>query len=166
MATKNDSARKRAARSPLAILDDNVTRISYRLSWLANFYSGPLYRRLEMERGLTRPEFVVLHCVVHCPQVTARDIGLMTGLPKNSISRGVSRLLQDERIVRATDATDSRVLPLALTAKGRALYDELIALFVEREKQMLRPLSRGERAQLDRLLRKLTARTDDWAKIY
>jgi len=155
-----------AAAPPLAILDGGVARIAYRVSWLANFYSGPIYRRLEMERGLTRPEFVVLHCASHCPQVTARDIGLMTGLPKNSISRAVQRLLRDGRITRGTDAADSRALPLAVAAKGRALYDEMIEPFVAREDAMLAPLSRAERAEFDRLLGKLTARSDDWAKIY
>lgn len=154
------------AAAPLAILDGGVARIAYRLSWLANFYSGPIYRRFEMERGLTRPEFVVLHCAVQCPGVTARDIGLMTGLPKNSISRAVQRLLREGRIARGTDAADARALPLAVTAKGRALYDELIKPFAAREDQMLAPLSRAERAEFDRLLGKLTARTDDWAKIY
>lgn len=160
------SSDRRPAAAPLAILDAGVARISYRLSWLANFYSGPIYRRLELEKGLTRPEFVVLHCASHCPQVTARDIGLMTGLPKNSISRAVQRLLRDGRISRNSDAAEARTLPLAVTAKGRALYDELIKGFVARETEMLAPLSRAERAEFDRLLGKLTARTDDWAKIY
>ncbi len=160
------STDRRTPAAPLAILEGSVARIAYRLSWLANFYSGPIYRRLEMERGLTRPEFVVLHCASHCPQVTARDIGLMTGLPKNSISRAVQRLLRDGRVSRGSDAADARALPLAVTAKGRALYDDLVKAFVARETEMLAPLSRAEHAEFDRLLGKLTARTDDWAKIY
>lgn len=163
MSRSTDRPRRAA---PLAILEGGVARIAYRLSWLANFYSGPIYRRIEMEKGLTRPEFVVLHCASHCPQVTARDIGLMTGLPKNSISRAVQRLLRDGRVSRGSDAADARALPLAVTAKGRALYDDLVKAFVARETEMLAPLSRAERAEFDRLLGKLTARTDDWAKIY
>lgn len=162
MARSTDRPRRAA---PLAILEGGVARIAYRLSWLANFYSGPIYRRIEMEKGLTRPEFVVLHCACHVPQVTARDIGLMTGLPKNSISRAVRRLLRDGRLTRGSDLADARALPLAVTAKGRALYEELIEPFAARENAMLAPLSRSERSELDRLLGKLTARTDDWAKI-
>ena len=166
--TGNAPRRRRPAApaAPLAILESGAARIAYRLSWLANFYSGPIYRRLEMEKGLTRPEFVVLHCATHLPQVTARDIGQATGLPKNSISRAVQRLLRDGRISRGADAADSRALPLAVTAKGRALYDEIIEQFVAREKEMLRPLSRADRGEFDRLLGKLTARADDWAKTY
>ena len=160
------AARARRPAVPLAILENGAASIAGKLSWLANFFSGPIYRRMEMEKGLTRPEFVVLHCTTHVPLVTARDIAQMTGLPKNSISRAVQRLLRDGRISRGSASADAGALPLAVTAKGRALYNELIKAFVARESEMLVPLSRAERAELDRLLDKLTARTDGWAKIY
>jgi DNA-binding MarR family transcriptional regulator len=152
--------------NPLAILDSGTARIAARLSWLANFFSGPLYRQLELTRGLTRPEFSVLHCLAHCPNVTAQDICVMTGQAKNTLSRAIRRLLQDGQIVRTEDASDSRALLLTLTDSGLALHTELIAAFVRREREMLHPLTAGERAELDRLLGKLVVRTDDWAQRY
>lgn len=152
--------------NPLTVLDGKHVRIAARLSWLANFFSGPLYRQLELTRGLTRPEFSVLHCLAQCPNVTAQDICLMTGQAKNTMSRAIRRLLQDGRIARTEDANDARALVLTLTDRGAALYGQLIGLFIEREREMLRPLTAGERADLDRLLGKLVARTDDWAHRY
>lgn len=152
--------------NPLTLLDSKHVRIAARLSWLANFFSGPLYRQLELTRGLTRPEFSVLHCLAQCPNVTAQDICLMTGQAKNTLSRAIRRLLQDGRIARTEDASDARALLLRLTDSGAALYGQLIGLFVRREREMLRPLTAGERADLDRLLGKLVARTDDWAQRY
>jgi DNA-binding MarR family transcriptional regulator len=151
---------------PLAILDGKTARIAARLSWLANFFSGPLYRRLELTVGLTRPEFSVLHCLAQCPNVTAQDICLMTGQAKNTLSRAIGRLLQDGRIVRTQDASDSRALLLTLTNSGLALHAKVIKDFVRREREMLRPLAPGERAELDRLLGKLVTRADAWAQRY
>lgn len=151
---------------PLAILESDRLRIAARLSWLANFFSGPLYRQLELTRGLTRPEFSVLHCLAQCPNVTAQDISVMTGQAKNTLSRAIRRLLRDGRIVRTPDASDSRALLLMLTDRGRALHVELIADFASRERAMLLPLTSAERVQLDRLLGKLVMRTDDWAQRY
>lgn len=151
---------------PLAILDGKTARIAARLSWLANFFSGPLYRQLELTVGLSRPEFSVLHCLAQCPNVTAQDICLMTGQAKNTLSRAIRRLLQDGRIVRTEDASDSRALLLTLTDSGLALHAELIKYFVQRQREMLRPLTARERTELDRLLGKLVMREDDWAQRY
>lgn len=152
--------------NPMALLDSKQVRIAARLSWLANFFSGPLYRELELTRGLTRPEFTVLHCLAQCPNVTAQDICVMTGQSKNNLSRAIRRLLRDGRIARTEDSGDARARLLMLTDRGTALYGELIGLFVRREQEMLRPLSVGERADLDRLLGKLVTRSDDWAQRY
>jgi len=151
---------------PMAILDSDAARIAARLSWLANFFSGPLYRQLELTVGLSRPEFSVLHCLAQCPNVTAQDICLMTGQAKNTLSRAIRRLLQDGRIVRTEDASDSRALLLTLTDSGLALHAELIKYFVQRQREMLRPLTARERTELDRLLGKLVMREDDWAQRY
>ena len=70
------------------------------------------------------------------------------------------------RVTRARDASDGRRAPLALTARGRGLYDKVIPLFRRREQQMLAVLSESERGQLERLLSKLVLRDDNWAQIY
>lgn len=150
----------------LGILDRNRIRLAYRISWLANFYSGPIYRRLEMERGLTRPEVIVMVCLAHAPGIAAADICAATGRPKNSISRAVARLLRDGRIARRADPEDGRATILALTAEGHALYEALLPEFQAREASMLAPLNAAERAELDRLLGKLVHRDDDWAAVF
>lgn len=150
----------------LGILDRTGIRLAYRLSWLANFYSGPIYRRLEMQLGLTRPEFIVVFCLAHAPGISAADICAATGRPKNSISRAVARLLRDRRIARRADPEDGRATILDLTVAGRSLYDSLLPEFRRREASMLAPLSEAERAELDRLLGKLVHRDDGWAEVF
>jgi DNA-binding MarR family transcriptional regulator len=162
MARQDDNRRAAA----LGILDRNEIRLAYRLSWLANFYSGPIYRRLERKPGLTRPEFIVMFCLAHAPGISAADICAATGRPKNSISRAVNRLIGDGRIRRRADPEDGRAVILDLTEAGRALYAKLIPEFRTREARMLAPLTAAERSELDRLLGKLVHRDDDWAELF
>lgn len=152
--------------NPLILLNGKHVRIAARLSWLANFFSGPLYREIELNYGLTRPEFTVLHCLAQCPNMAAQDISLMTGQAKNTLSRAIRRLLQRGHIDRTDDALDARALLLTLTDSGADLYGQLIGSFVRREREMLCPLTDGERADLDNLLGKLVVRSDDWARRY
>ncbi|MCX7374955.1 MAG: MarR family transcriptional regulator [Alphaproteobacteria bacterium] len=148
------------------ILDDTAFRLGYRLSWLANFYSGPIYRRLQMLHGLTRHEFLVLFCLAHVPGIAAAEICAATGRPKNSISRAVGRLLRDRRIVRHADPSDGRAIILDLTPQGRSFHDAMMQELSAREAKMLAPLTTAEREQLDRLLGKLVHRDDDWADTF
>lgn len=165
MATRRarDAAEAAAA---LGILDAPTITPGYRLSWLANFFSGPIYRDLEAEPGITRPEFIVIFCLAHAPGVSAAAICRATGRPKNSVSRAIARLLAAGRVRRRADAADRRAGLLELTDEGRALYDALIPRFRERERAMLAPLSAEEQAEFDRLLGKLVHRDDDWATVF
>jgi DNA-binding MarR family transcriptional regulator len=160
---RQDGQRSAAARD---ILDRTEIRLAYRISWLANFYSGPIYRRLERRPGLTRPEVIVLFCLAHAPGMSAAEICAATGRPKNSISRAVNRLLGDGRIRRHAHPDDGRAVILDLTEAGRALYDRLLPDFRAREAAMLAPLTTAERADLDRLLGKLVHREDRWAQVF
>lgn len=148
------------------ILDNRLIRLGYRISYLANFYTGPLYRRLEAEHGLTRPEFITMFCLAHCPGLTAQDISRMTGRPKNSLSRAVNRLLARGLLTRRPSPADPRHALLELAPDGRALFDALMPLFREREAAMLAPLDAADLAQLEALLEKLVHRTDGWAAPY
>ncbi|WP_376093699.1 MarR family winged helix-turn-helix transcriptional regulator [Roseomonas sp. CCTCC AB2023176] len=148
------------------ILDAPTITPGYRFSWLANFFSGPIYCGLESDPGLSRPELVVLFCLAHASGIPAAAICRATGRPKNSISRAIARLLAAGRIRRRTDAADRRAGLLGLTDEGRALDEALIPRFRARQAAMLAPLSAGERAALDRLLGKLVRRDDDWAAVF
>lgn len=147
-------------------LEVNDVLAAYRLSWLANFMSGPLYAELETSIGLSRPEFIVLLNCHHRPGNTAQEICLATGRPKNSISRAVIALQRAERLIQRRDATDGRLRRLHLTPKGETLYLAIIPKFVARERQMLAPLAPDERRHFERLLEKLVRRDDDWAQVF
>jgi DNA-binding MarR family transcriptional regulator len=137
---------------------------AYRIAWLANTLTGPLYRGWEAREELSRPEFVVMLWLAEMPGLTAQQIAGPSSLPKNSISRAVGRLIRSGRITRRPHPQDSRAAILELTEAGDALLARLLPELRAREAAMLAPLSARERATLLALLGKLTRRADGWGR--
>lgn len=148
----------------LVMLNDSRLNHAWRVNFLANFFTGPVYRRMDAQFGVSRPEFVILYCLRHSPGLVARDICLVTGLPKNSISRAVSDLIARRLIERGEDAADKRAKPLALTPDGSALLERLLPIMDERQSQMRRALTVEERREFDRLLLKMVYAMPDWVE--
>lgn len=145
------------------ILRGNEIAFGYRIGYLFNHFAGPVYKWSAAELGLHRPEFATLFCAAHLDDATASDVVTLTGIPKNSVSRAVAKLIGLGMLKSEADAQDARRAFLQLTAKGRKLYDAFLPRFRERQERMLSVLSGAERAELNRLLNKLVERDDDWA---
>lgn len=90
----------------------------------------------------------------------------LTGIPKNSVSRAVAKLMADGLLVRKEHEADRRKGVLAVTAKGRKVFDSILPKFVARQERMLAVLTPVEQREFDRLLNKLVERSDDWAAEY
>ncbi len=145
-----------------SILTRSEITVGYRLSYLANFFVGPLYSEISRRTGLARSEFVVLFCLRHLGILMAQDICEITGRPKNSISQAVTKLVRQGLIEKQVDQADGRRAPLKITPAGEALYTEIIPMFQQREQAMLSVLTERERGQFERLLGKLVLRADHW----
>ncbi len=146
----------------LVMLNNSSLRHAWRVNFLANFFTGPIYRQIDELHGISRPEFVILYCLQNMSGLVARDICLVTGLPKNSISRAVSDLLQRGLIERRTDTQDKRAKRLSLTAAGHAMIGRIEPMFKERETNMRRALSQDESRDFDRLISKIIQAMPDW----
>lgn len=148
------------------ILDGNPIFDAYLLNYLANFYVGPLLKIVESRQGLTRPEWIVIFCLMQHPGLNAQQISDVTGRAKSSISHAV-KLLHNKRLLRRMpDTFDGRRQLLELTAAGRKAYEDLIGFFMEREEAMLACLTGAERRSLRKLMLKLTDGMEAWAKSY
>ncbi|WP_349370406.1 MarR family transcriptional regulator [Salinarimonas sp.] len=148
----------------LTMLTETDLSPAWRISFLANFFTGPIYARIQERYGLSRPGFVILFSLSQQDGLVARDICLVTGLPKNSISRAVTELEIEELIVRDTDAADRRAKPLNLTTRGRALLDEVVPLFEARQQAMLAALDEAEAAEFNRLMNKVVFAMPSWVQ--
>lgn len=146
------------------MLTDTSLSPAWRISFLANFFTGPIYAQIQERFGLSRPGFVILFSLSHKDGLVARDICLVTGLPKNSISRAVTELESAGLIGRDTNAADRRAKPLNLTPQGRALLDEVVPLFRARQQAMFAVLNQREAAELDRLMTKVVFAMPDWVQ--
>lgn len=148
----------------LTMLNDTELSPIWRISFVANFFTGPLYAEVLERFDVSRAGFVILFSLSHEDGLVARDICRVTGLPKNSISRAVTELEANGLIARDTDRSDKRAKPLHLKDEGRALLAEIVPLFSKRQAAMLAPLTAEEVTELDRLMGKITCAMPDWVE--
>lgn len=149
-----------------AVLKGNPLPVAYRLSYVANFYVGPLVKNMEQAFGLSRPEWIILFCLHQRPDLNAQQISNVSGRPKTSISAAVRQLQNKKLIMRSTDVRDGRRLVLHLTDAGRKIYREILASFMAREAEMMACLNRDERRTFLDLLNKIIENSASWAKPY
>ena len=133
----------------------NPCGFAARFNYLGLRYNIPLYGWVEKRFGLSRIEFVIVYSLALQNGVTASEIAVSTGFPKNTLSRAVNRLVKIGLIARNVEPEDRRVQVLGLTTAGRAVYDEALPRFVALENEMLAPLSLIERETLSNLMAKV-----------
>ena len=137
------------------MLRDQGQNFGFRMQVWANFFSGPLFADIEKRFGILRDEFTVLGHLFDYGPMLASTIAVLTGRPKNSISRSVSSLVAAGRISRRQNPADRREAFLTLEPPGRALYEQVWPACVARDRQMFQALDESELAALDKLLWKL-----------
>lgn len=160
----DDRASALQALDPLTVtkLWDNPCWLSFRLNFVAYRFNDPVYRWIETRYGLVRPEFVALYAVGLKEGVAAKNIVASSGLPKNTLSRAIQKLLQRRLLRRETDAGDLRSFVLHLTSAGRTIFDETMPLMVRQQDTMLAGLSQAEQRQLCELMDKLVIASPAW----
>jgi DNA-binding MarR family transcriptional regulator len=149
-----------------AILKNNPIPAAYRISYVANFYVGPLVAWMEKSFKLTRPEWIVLFCLTQQARLNAQQISVVTGRPKTSIAGAIKQLQKKKLITRKADIADRRRRVLHMTDAGRNLYRAILGRFVAREADMLAGLNPGEQQLLLRLFDKIIKGDRTWAKAY
>ncbi len=128
----------------------------YRLSVVTNRVSSAIAQQYSDRFGLTIPEWRVMAVLGQTPGLSAREVALRTAMDKVQVSRAVASLLAAKRLTRTAHANDGRVTHLALSLKGREIYDKVVPLALALERQFLSVLSPQERKALDTLLAKLS----------
>ena len=131
--------------------------LPYRLSVLMNRVSTAIAAAYARRFRLTVAEWRVIAVIGRFGAMPASAVCGRTAMDKVRVSRAVARLIRSGRLVRRSDADDRRRALLALTAAGRAVYDEIGPHALAVEARLLEPLSVADRADLERLLGKLEA---------
>lgn len=134
--------------------------LPYRLSVLTNRISDAIARQYSERFDLTAAEWRVMAALGNTPGLSSSEVAARTAMDKVQVSRAVARLIEAGRVQRATDAKDSRVGRLSLSAAGRAVYRKIVPYALQIEARLMAPLNAAERDQLDHLLRKLDHQID------
>jgi DNA-binding MarR family transcriptional regulator len=135
--------------------------LPYRLSLLSNTVSGVIASTYEDKFGISMPEWRIMMMLAEYPGIAAEEICRRTRIEKSVVSRALARLLKRRLVTRETSAQDRRRQVLHLTETGLAVYDEVMPVAREYERQLLRGLNAADRAALDRLLDALQERADE-----
>lgn len=131
--------------------------VPYRLSVLTNRVSSAIARTYSERFDLTIPEWRVMAVLGGAARLSAGEVAQRTAMDKVQVSRAIARLVEGKRVQRVVDSEDGRVARLSLTAKGRAIYDEIVPLALGLEDILLEALSPAERTKLDEIMIKLNA---------
>ena len=129
--------------------------LPYRLSVVTNTISTSLARRYAERFGITIPQGRVVAVLGGDPGLTAGEGAARTRMDKGGVSRAVSKLLADRRLVRRVDSADRRRATLRLSARGRRIYRQIVPLARAYEDDLLAALDPAERGALDQLIRHL-----------
>lgn len=138
--------------------------LPYRLVMLADQVSQSLARLYGRRHGITNPEWRTLAALGQFGTMTATGVGRHSRMHKTKVSRAVAELERKGLIARTPSADDLRVADLALTPKGRELYDELVPLALAFAERLAEGLDAKERAALEQALTTLMARAEAIAR--
>lgn len=87
--------------------------------------------------------------------LTPTELSNLSAITGASITNRVSRLIEKGLVERRGSETDRRSARIRLTRQGRELVDTLLPQHVQHEASVLEALTPEERAELERLARKL-----------
>ena len=130
----------------------------YRLSVLANTVSTTVARAYDKRFKVSIPEWRVIAILGRFPGLSAVEVAERTMLDKVAVSRAVTKLIKKGRVDRQFADADKRRSILNLTEEGHRLHDEIAALALDFERDLVEDLSSDELGQLNNLMERLLAR--------
>ena len=126
--------------------------IPYRLSILTNIISSSLSETYKEKFQLSITEWRILAVLGEYPGVSADEVSTKTQMEKSSLSRAIAKLIRRKLIQREFSQIDQRRSILTLTESGLSIYNKVVPLAVEFERQLLKCFSGSEYEQFSKLL--------------
>jgi DNA-binding MarR family transcriptional regulator len=153
MTGRSAHAKKTAPRRT-NVLDLDRYTVAY-LVWIANKLSSGASRSYLKVFGVGVETWRCLVLLAIHDSIAAQQISQVMGMDKASVSRCFKVMQAKGLIMMGLDARDGRVRIATLTAKGRALHDQILEMALARERTLLSVLSDAERETLLRLLKRV-----------
>jgi len=132
--------------------------LPYRLAVLSSTVSTTVARAYDKRFGVSIPEWRVIAVLGRFPGLSAVEVAERTLMDKVAVSRAVTKLIKNGRIDREFDDTDKRRSILNLSEDGKKLHDEIAALALQFERDLLLGFSEEELESLNNIMERLLAR--------
>jgi DNA-binding MarR family transcriptional regulator len=133
--------------------------LPYQLNVVASLVSQALSRVYARRYRIGVPEWRVLVTLGQYEVMTGKEIGAHTHMHKTKVSRAVALLEKRKLLLRRSNRADMRESFLALTAPGRAMYEELAPHALDFARRLTDILTPADREAFNRAVRQLTDRS-------
>src|SRR5260370_36307784 len=105
-----------------AVVTNGPISDAWRVTLWSNYYTEPCFSAMSRDFDVGRDEFNVLSCLSSYGPMAAKTICEVTGRPKNSVSRAVTRLSERKMIRRKINPLDRGEICVTLKESRRELY--------------------------------------------
>jgi DNA-binding MarR family transcriptional regulator len=133
------------------------TFLPYRLNVAATLVSQGLARIYSQRHDIGIPEWRVIATLGEFGSMTAKAIGAHSHMHKTKVSRAVAVLQARGWVLRKVNASDQRESFLALSARGRAVYDDLVPIALDYARRLDEVIGERDSISFDRALDRLIA---------
>lgn len=149
--------KRKDATGPVLDLERYVPAL---LTFLANKLTGTASARYRREFGVGIIDWRIMALLAIEPGIPASRICKVIGLDKAPVSRSVAFLASKGLAQVEADDGDARRRIISLSRHGRSLHDRILAVALERERQLLSCLDPAEVEVLIGLLNRLHGNLD------
>lgn len=131
-----------------------------RFSRLLASAGGMVTRLCEGQFGITRREWRVMTVLQKAQSILPSQLAELAQLDRARTSRAITSLVGKALVTRTPRPANRREAILTLTDKGQQVYEALIPLAVDINRQLTSVLTTAQARQLDTMLQQLQLRAD------
>lgn len=138
--------------------DPKITALTEYIDWLAAHFitaDAAIYDSLE---GVNKQEIRAIRYIGHHEPCIMREIASAMGLVSSAATAIIDKLVAKELVYRFKTEADRRLVKVALTEAGQAVYTKAQQAYWSMSQGMLSQLAPAEQEQLLALLDKITSR--------
>ncbi|WP_114520586.1 MarR family transcriptional regulator [Altererythrobacter sp. ZODW24] len=148
--------------------NDQITRLGnflpYLLSVTSNAVSNCIAQEYHARFGLKITEWRVMALLGEIDSATQRELADKTLMDKVAVNRACKSLEDRALAHRIPNARDGRSHHLELTAAGQGVYEDIMPLAEQMERQLFTALSADEQAQFRALLGRIRKQADEFGQ--
>lgn len=130
------------------------------LNFAANRFTRNAARIYQKRFGIGAMDWRMLVMLTRVPGSSVAVASRTIGIDKAAVSRSLQRLQQAGLAEATSDGPDTRRKNWTLTAKGRAVHDEILQVALDRQKKLLAGFSAEEVTRFNSYLRRILDNLD------